>query len=236
MRPSLILYAAAVLGSGLLLLIHGWLATDITEPLPAGLLGFWLVLSLASECFWLETPTGKGMVSTGLAINMAMLFVLSRPHVLAVGALSVGLSDLLLHRRGVLKASFNAAQTVIALAASLAVMRLLGYQSPQTGMPFLETPWPTLSAPITFFVVNTVLVSMAISLDTRTSLWETWTLNYGFGYQVLSSGVLFLLGLTLVVTYNYVGYICGLCYLLFFYFVRDAYHRYVRERRTSNAI
>lgn len=231
MRRSLILYLVAVLGSASLLLALAWL--DAAPPnLPWEILSFWLFLSLAAEIFWLETPTGKGMVSTGLAINMAMLFVLSSAQVLAVGALSVALSDVLLHRRGVLKASFNAAQTTISLAASLAVMGLLGYKGSLVEA-VVQHPLATVAAPISFFCVNTMLVSIVISLDNGTSLWRTWRANYGFAYQVLSSTVLFLLGVTFVASYERFGYVSGLCYLVFLFFVRDSYHRYVRERRAA---
>jgi hypothetical protein len=230
MRPRLILYVASVIGTAAALLAQA--VVPAIHAVPLGLLGFWLVLSLAAECFWLETPTGKGMVSTALAINMAMIFVLPPPLVLVVGAVSVGLSDLLLHRRGALKASFNAAQTTIALAACHAAMRTFGRTeaAPNSGS-FLQDPGGTLVISVSFYLVNTVLVAGAISLQTGTSLWGTWRANYGFGYQILASAVLFLLGMTLVLAYHQVGYIAGLGYLLFFYFVRDAYHRYVRERR-----
>ena len=83
-------------------------------------------------------------------------------------------------------------------------------------------------------VINTFVVAGANSLDTRRTFWSTWKANYGFGYQVLSCGVLFLLGLTFVEAYDRLGYIVGLFYLVFFYFVRDSYHRYVRERRARS--
>lgn len=234
MRPSLILYVVSIIGAAGVLLGHAVGKDPAADAVPIGVIGFWLVLSLAAECFWLETPTGKGMVSTALAINMAMIFVLPPPVVLVIGAVSVGLSDLLLHRRGPLKASFNAAQTTIALAVCFATMQVFAKSGvAPSSDAFLQDPWGTLAVPASFYLVNTALVAGAISLHARTSFWSTWRANYGFGYQILASAVLFLLGMTLVLAYEHVGYIAGLGYLLCFYFVRDAYHRYVRERRLS---
>jgi hypothetical protein len=89
-----------------------------------GVFPFWLVLFLASECFWLETPTRAGMDSMSLAVNFASLYVLPWHLVLTVGAFSVCSADLVLHRRGGLRATFNAAQTVISLAAAAWVIAL----------------------------------------------------------------------------------------------------------------
>jgi hypothetical protein len=235
MRKGLALFVGTVMAGAALILAHAWTGGAPVQPVSLNLLAFWVVLSLAAECFWLETPTGKGMVSTALAINLAMLFVLPRPYVLAIGALTVGASDLLVHQRKPLKASFNAAQTTIALAVCFEVARLLGMPVVHTNMDsLLHHPGATLAVPVTFFVINTFVVAGAISLDTRRTFWSTWKANYGFGYQVLSCGVLFLLGLTFVEAYDRLGYIVGLFYLVFFYFVRDSYHRYVRERRARS--
>jgi hypothetical protein len=197
----------------------------------AGLFAFWLVLSLASECFWLETPTRAGMVSMSLAVNFASLYVLPLHLVLTIGALSVCAADLLLHRRGSVRATFNAAQTVVALAAATWTLRLLGGAGSGAGSDlFLREPIATLAAPVVFVAVNTFTVAGAIALQRRQTLWTAWRENYGFAFHYLSSAVLLVLGLTLVLSLETVGYISGLLYLVFFFFVRDAYLRRARER------
>lgn len=234
-RTSLVLYVIAIDALAGCLLLLGWVRGDVgLGTMELGLLGYWFTLSLAAESFWLETPTGRGMVSSALAINLAALFVLPAWHVLAIGALSVGLADLLLHRRSLLKASFNAAQTTVALAGCVGALRVFGVSHAPDGFALMHHPWATLVVPVVFFLLNTFLVSAAISLETRRGLFLTWRENYGFGYQVLSSAVLFLIGLALVAVYDRVGYISGLFFLVLLYFVRDAYHRFVRERRMAS--
>ena len=198
-----------------------------------GLFAFWLVLSLASECFWLETPTRAGIVSMSLAVNFASLYVLPRHLMLTVGAFSVCGADLLLHRRGGLRATFNAAQTVVSLAAAAWVLHHFAGGTRSGSDLFLRAPLAALAAPAVFVIVNTVAVAAVIALHRGQGLFTAWRENYGFAFHYLSSAVLLLIGITLVVSLEAVGYISGLLYLLFFFFVRDAYHRRSRERGRS---
>jgi hypothetical protein len=228
-------YVTLVLGLGAGLLCLEWVGSGpVFQHLPAGSLLFWLALTLVSELFWLETPAGGGMISMSLTVNMASLFVLPAPLVLSVGWISVVLSDLLIHRRGLLKAFFNGAQTAVALSASLLVLRLaIGNAPPYEGSVFTRFPQAAAAAPLAFFLVNTILVSGVISLCQRRAFLRVWRENYLFGYQVLASGIQFLLGVGLVLSTQALGYLSGLFYVLFFFFVRDSYHRFLREWRES---
>ncbi len=229
-RAALPVYVGLVLVSGVTLLLWTW-----TRYGGSGLtsldFAFWLVLSLAAECFWLQTPNGSGMLSMSLAVNFASFFVLPAPLVLAAGALSVGFTDLILHRRGPLRACFNAAQTVISMAAALATMRLLGGSEAIRGGAFLlRHPAASLAGPAVFLAVNTIAVAGVLSIAGRKPFGSTWRENFGFGYHFLSCAGLLLVGLSLVVATESVGYIAGLLDLFLLWLVRDAYNRYVRER------
>ena len=229
--PLLAYVATMVLVAGAVLVAAWSRAAGDAMAERTGLFAFWLVLSLASECFWLETPTRAGMVSMSLAVNFASLYALPWHLVLTIGAFSVCAADLLLHRRGGLRATFNAAQTVVALAAATWTLRLLEGPGFGTGSDlFLRAPAAILAAPAVFVVVNTFAVAGAIALQRGQGLWTAWRENYGFAFHYISSAVLLLLGLTLVVSLETVGYISGLLYLVFFFFVRDAYLRRARER------
>ena len=223
--------AATVLTAGAILAAAWSGAAGEATAERTGVFAFWLVLSLASECFWLETPTRAGMVSMSLAVNFASLYVLPWHLVLTIGALSVCAADLLLHRRGGVRATFNAAQTVVSLAAAVWTLRLLSGSGVGTGSGLLlREPIATLTAPVVFVVVNTFTVAGAIALQRRQTLWTAWRENYGFAFHYISSAVLLVIGLTLVLSLETVGYISGLLYLVFFFFVRDAYMRRARER------
>jgi hypothetical protein len=192
---------------------------------------FWFFLSMASETFWVPTPSGRGMVSMSLAINMASLFVLPLPHAVTIAAASVLFADLLLHRRGPIRANFNASQTAVAVATAGAAMQLAGMPTPPMGSrTILLYPLATLVALPVFFVVNTSLVSGVLAIVSGQSFWRAWRENYGFSYQVVNSGGLFLVGVGVVIGLEVVGYLAGLASLFFLILARDGYRLYLRRR------
>jgi hypothetical protein len=231
LHPALAVYVSIVVIGGVGVVAWSWVSPEFwSHRLHLSALGFWLALSLAAECCWLETPTRNGMVSMSSGVNLASLFVLPLPAALSICATSILIADFFLRQRGVVRTVFNAAQTVITLAVCFGVMRLLGAPaSPEGTGSFIEAPWATLSSLLVFFTVNTLLVSGAIALQRRERLWTTWRDNYGFGYQFMSSVVLYFAGLTLVTTFEVIGYVAGLLYISLFFFVRDAYHRALRS-------
>jgi hypothetical protein len=202
-------------------------------PVP---IAFWLVLTLAAELFWLETPTGGGMVSMSLAVNIAALYVLPAHLAVGIAAITTVIADLVIHRRGPLKAAFNASQVALTTAGCATLIRALGGEPTGAGAAFLvREPLAVVSGPVLFFMLNTGLVAGVIGLDTGEGVARAWKRNYGFKYQVLSSATLSLLGLVLVVAVDSIGYIAGMLYLLFFFFVRDGFRRYVESRRAVQA-
>jgi hypothetical protein len=237
-RVFFVVYVSVVIATGAALLATTWLrAGGPFTTLPVERFAFWLFLSLAAECFWLNTPSRAGKISMSLAVSVATLFVLPLPYVLMIGALSVAISDLLIHRRDAVHAYFNGGQTELSLAVSYFAIHLISGASPGSGRIFiLEHPFAALCGIAVFFVMNTGLVAGVISLHARIRYLLAWKENFGFGYHFLSSATLALLGLTLVLASESIGYMSGLVYLLFFFFVRDAYYRFVRDRVAETPI
>jgi hypothetical protein len=230
-RTLFVAYVAIVIASGAALLAASWMSPGAFPTKPLVGFAFWLVLSLAAECFWLETPTRAGMISMSLAVNTATIFLLPFAWVVTIGAASVVLTDLLLHRRDIVRAGFNGAQTALSMAATFWVVRVIIGSPHYSGRTILlEHPLAVVCGVVTFFVLNTGLVAGVISLNGRLGLWKAWRDNFGFGYQFLSSGALTVIGLTLVLSTEVIGYLSGMLYLLVFFFIRDAYHRFSRER------
>jgi hypothetical protein len=233
-RPakSVLIYVAIVHLITLATMAWLWRAEAAGHGIPLAPLSFWLVFTLASELFWLETPSGGGMVSMSLAVNIATLYLLPPFWAAAVVATATLIADLVIHRRGGLKAFFNASQTALTIAGCTTLTRALGGDPTVAPATYLvREPLAVIVGPVLFFFLNTGIVSGVIGLSSGVPFFRAWRQNYGYGYQVLSSGTLSLLGLVLVVSVGSIGYISGLLYLVFFFFVRDAYHRYVQSRR-----
>lgn len=226
------LYVTGVAALAAVLLACGWRTAGFeTQRPPLEVVGFWLAFCLAAECFFLETPSGEGMISMSSAANVASVFLLPLPQAITVAALSVGLADLMIHRRAWTRALFNSAQTSISIAAASFVLG-----AAHGSHAFLIHPVEALLVPVVFFVCNTGQVAGVIALHSRTTFWSAWRDNYGNGYYLLTSAVLSVMAFGLVVGIESLGSISGLLVLLPLYFVRSAYHRIVRDRRQFAAL
>lgn len=236
-RAFFVAYVTTVIAAGVALLSATWLPSGfpiMTQGFDR--FAFWLFLSLAAECFWMDTSSREGMISMSLAVNVATLFILPLPQVLMIAAISVTTSDLLFHRRDCVRAYFNGGQTMLAMWTALLSMRAISGVDLASGRSFiLEHPVGTLVGVAVFFFVNTGLVAGVISLNGGIRFVRAWRENFGFGYNLYSSAVLSLLGLTLVLASESIGYVVGVVYLVFLLFVRDAYHRFARSRASRMA-
>ena len=169
-----------------------------------------------------------------LCANIAVLFVLPIPYALTIAALSVGLSDLLLHRRGLIRAVFNSAQTTIALAGAVAVMACLrGSSAPGGSQVMLLHPLATLAPLVIFPAVNVLIVSGILAIEKGQRFGFAWRENYGFWYHYLSCAMLFFVGLGLVIAVESIGYICGLVSLLILVCFRETYRLFTRAHRVQ---
>jgi hypothetical protein len=197
---------------------------------------FWFFLSLAAETFWLPALGRRGMISMSMAANMAVLFILPRMQALSIVFASVMLADLLLHKRGAVRASFNGAQSSFSLAlAGLAFDYFSKSPGTMGSQLFLLTPFAVAVTLAVFAIPNSMLVSGAIALEARRPFWSTWRENYGNANHLVSCAVLFFLGLGLVLAVESVGFISGFVALLFIFVIRNAYRHQLRMRRARAA-
>ncbi len=234
-QPSdaLVIYVPLVLLVGVVLVLESWLRAGSTAAVSTSYRGivFWFFFAVAAECFWISLPGDRGMVSMGLAADLAMLFALPLPHALLVAGGSVLLTDLLVHRRGGVRALFNSAQTIISLTLAAAAMRMVeGNITPSGSSAFLHHPIGALLTLPVFCILNTGLVSVAIALESETSLWRAWRDTFGFSYHYRNCAILFALGLQLVLAVEIAGYVCGVVALFFLFALRDAYKYRLRKR------
>ena len=193
----LAIYVSVVALTGVVVVLESWLRAGSLAAIgtaPWGLV-FWTLFAVASECFWISLPGDRGMVSMGLAADLAMLFALPLPHALLVAGVSVLLTDLLVHHRGGIRSLFNSTQTVISLSLAAGAMILVdGSIAPRGSGAFLQHPVAALLTLPAFCILNTGLVSAAIAIDTERSWWRSWRDSFGFAYHYQSCAILFSLG------------------------------------------
>jgi hypothetical protein len=227
LRVALYVLAVSLLASAALV----FAAIQDPRPVSTGVtMACWFMLSRAAEIFWFDTPDSAGMVSMSSAVNLATLFVLPLAAGLDVVAVSVLVSDLLLHRRALVRAVFNAAQSVLSLGtAYLLFFGLSGESAPPGSHIVLDHPLAVWAAPLGFYLVNTALVSTAIGLHDRDSILTAWLGHYGTSWFFLTSLVLFILAVSLVCCVESLGLWSGAIFVALFLLVREGSVRLAAE-------
>src|SRR3989442_618036 len=188
-RFLLIAVAAAALG---LLLAAPWDVPPVTETAFWNALIAFAVLGIASDSSFLPNPristarVGSSVVFVPFLAS-AMLFLPPWPMVIA---LVTGLvSQIIVRRKGLVRAAFNTAQYMLAVGLAALVYTTLGGH---VGFDSVHLNLRAFAAlVIVFFVVNHGTVSVAVSLTTDISLREAWRGITGelWFYDLISSSL-----------------------------------------------
>ncbi|MDX6219810.1 MAG: hypothetical protein QOJ48_1491 [Frankiales bacterium] len=184
-------YVGTVAVSGLLLVALSLLLAPIP---PVGSLGaaFAAIAGLLLLSEFRPLFIGGGD-SNGVVLSTCFVFaVLLRydlPLALAVQTMAVVISDTT-KRKAIWRTGFNAGQYALSWGAAWLVMLALGHHA-HAAHPMPLTEQELLAAimgGVTFFVVNEVLVTRAISWRNGLGLWET--LRPDLPYELLTTGAL----------------------------------------------
>lgn len=220
-------YVALVVAGGV---AAAW-ASDWPSPAPAmlGLL-FWVLANFLCEILWLPAPSGKGYLSMGTASNFATLLVLPVGPAIAVTVIAGALADAIFRRRAWYQVLFNMGMCAIAVAAASHVFAAAG--GGRAGVDQLVSPlnaFPLLASALTFFLANTWLVAGVVSIHERHAFLEVWRTQFAFGFALLGTLVLIVMGYFFAILFLTWGYVSAFVAAATAYFVRDAYTRIVRE-------
>ncbi|MCU1621449.1 MAG: GGDEF-domain containing protein [Frankiales bacterium] len=184
-------FVGSVAVSGLLLVA----LTLVLAPIPPlGGLGaaFAAIAGLLLLSEFRPLFTGGGD-SNGVVLSTCFVFaVLLRydlPLALAMQTIAVVISDTT-KRKAIWRTGFNAGQYAVSWTAAWLVMLVLGHHAQAARpMPLTEAELlPAIAGGITFFVVNELLVTRAISWRIGQGLWET--LRPDLAYELLTTGAL----------------------------------------------
>jgi len=148
-----------------------------------------VLLSSLTSAFKVQFPITSGSnMSVSYVVDIAAL-ILRGPHTTMIVAAASGWSQSVLNagRRGnpLHRTLFNMAVLVITVQASGQVFQRLG-GGPDTGLAGLVVPLAGMA--LTYFLVNTVPIAIAIALTTHQNAWRIWRTDFA------SSAPSFLLG------------------------------------------
>lgn len=166
----------------------------------------WFISCLAGEMLWIRTPTKNGTISMALTLDLAVLIALPAAQALPIIAVSAFVASLYPHRRSLLKALYNAAQSTLAAGAALFAIAFFGPGDNTIQVLDQMTNWPGLFAGgMAFFLVNSGLVAAAIALDTRRGIWRTWRENFAYTFELATTVAQVSLAGFILIAYEQMG-------------------------------
>jgi len=169
-------YIVAVIAAGAIVFAALILRAEI-QPIPA-LAALVLVSSLTSA-FKVQFPITSGSnMSVSYVVDIAAL-ILRGPHASMIVGAASGWSQSVLNARGrgnpPHRTLFNMAILVMTAQASGQVFQRLGGRS-DADLATLALPIAAMA--ITYFVMNTVPIAVAIALTTHQSAWQIWRRDF----------------------------------------------------------
>jgi len=226
-------YVATVVAAGGLAL---WGSGAHDPTLGALALLFWFLANLLGEVLWLPAPRGRGYLSMATAANFATLVLLPAFPAVAITSMAGLVADLIFRRRRWYQALFNGAMCCVTVAVAAWVFHRAGGSS--ASLETLVSPLnvaPLGLAAVTYFLINTWLVSGVISLHGRLPVWTVWRTSFAFSYGLVGILMLNLLGFVFAILFLTWGYMSAFLAVIATYFVRDAYVRYVMQLEGAGA-
>ena len=155
-----------------------------SEPeLPVSSFLVWAVLIVAAELAPITLPKGGASLSVGGAIDFGIILLFPTAFAALAGAIS-GLVNSISRRVEFKRLSFNVSMDAITMAIASEIISTYGVKI--SYFPGLDVSlWPLnrlivpyLIAILAYYLLNTGLTSIAISISTGTSIVEIWRTNY----------------------------------------------------------
>ena len=197
---------------------------------------FWIVACLIGEALWLRLPLGNATLSMASCFNLAALLVLPLHEAMLVTAFASFAVELSVMRKPLIRAIYNSAHTALAVGTAALVFRALS--SGQTDLVAMITSvqlLPFIAAALTYYAVNRLAVTAVVAIHERVGLPAAWKRNFGNGYELLSTGAVFSLGILLAVHYQGIGMGGTLLVVLPLVLACDGYRRFTRRQAASES-
>jgi diguanylate cyclase (GGDEF)-like protein len=181
---------------------------------------------------WLRRR-GGGEVTPGWAFSYSLL-LLGAPFAAVLATCLASLLPDLLRRKGLLRTSFNAAQTVIALSIAALLFTLIGQTDPLGVAADLNVIWLIfiLVAAAAIFIVNSILTAMVIALHQGVSVVAM--IRKAIGLSVSADGALLMLSPLFVIAVDYNLLTAPLLGVIAYLVFHSASQALEREHRASH--
>ena len=235
MTRRLSLYVAAVVAAGC---ISIFLGSTLNGDLDLVSLLFWGAICLIGEALWLRTMEGQATWAMTATFYMAMAALFNPAHFQITIFVSRGLGDVLFRRSAWYKAIFNGSQFTISVTGAWAVYMLVGGDSSSLLQDITDprTAAALAALGVTYFALNTMLVSIVVALEQGQSMLSAWKRNFGYKSEIASSATQFVMAVLLASLYQSVGHVAAVLFLVPLLAIRLADMRYIELQKTHQVL
>lgn len=190
--------AAVAVVAGAFLALASWSVPTAALGLHWNALAAFVVLGVLSEAFYLRLRVGEGETNSSVAFIpfLAAVLLFDTGWAILVAALSELAVEFAVRKKPAIKIAFNVSQLVVCVALASWAYQALGGQ-PSTAT-FVFRPLAIAGAVITYFLVNSSAVSVAVALGDRIAFGKAWSriggssLLYDFAASSLAGLLAFL--------------------------------------------
>ncbi len=205
----------------------------------------WTVICLLSELLWLSTLSGEGTVSMASTANLATLALWGTEASMWVVSASTLIAVLFVQRKPVVRAVFNAAQSVITMWLAGLAFVLLG--GPAGGVEGAgreiagEGGAAALVAPVlglfaTYLVVNRALVAAAVAWSSERKYLRVLREDWFYRERLVDDLASFFLSPLVVISYAAIGYVGVVLFYAPLRMSFESQKRYVELRNAQNLL
>jgi len=184
-----------------------------------GIIAFAL-LGIVCDSSFLRINFGKVNTSVAFIPLIAAAALFAHPWPMLIAGLTAAVVDSLVRKKPAIRVLFNTSQYMLAVGAGQIAFVVAGGDVGIESWGLAVAPFAALA--LTYFFVNSLSVSLAVSYSSGVSVRESWSRLMGgaLGYDLFSSA------LAILLAYLYVQYdLRGLAALLVpLFFVRHVYH------------
>ncbi len=176
----------------------------------------WVILCLVAETMTTEAPDGHGTWSLSSSAALASVVLWGPLPAIWIAAVSTLLSELLVLKKPWIRASFNAGQTTLTIAAAGAAYTLLAQATRAIAGPLSgHGGWLTglLLAPalaalmVVYHVVNRALVGIPVAWTTDRPYWKALREDWFYVERLLNDAAAYLLAPLMVVAFHAISYL-----------------------------
>jgi len=203
----------------------------------------WTVISLLSELLWLKTLSGEATASMASTANLATLMLWGRGPGMWIAGLSTLLANIFFQRKPWVRATFNAAQAVLTMAATAWLWRVLGgpargvVSEKQLTLGFvgiLQLVVLMIPLFICYMMTNRALVNVAVAWSSERRYLQVWKQDWLYADRILSDLALFFLCPLIMLSYGAAGYAGIGLFFIPLYMIFESQRRYLELRNAQD--